>query len=539
MKLSEAWRLSKTCYQEMVYRSLAEERGRMWWGAFGRNRQGKESQNDLELTDRALRIAKFDKSIVAFFNVVVSLAPFASLFLGSPGFGLTSAISLSLAVTFGFTALYVIQTLSSFMSPESSALMSTIPLDQDEFSLITLLSFIRSFDYMVIGSILSQVALVAYLTTSPVATLIMLVASTANALFAVAVGLWFSRVFQRNMLRGGRSKANTTLRLLFILMWGLLLAAVGFLFSIPLYIVPNLQSTLLSAGHVWNSLLGLLYPFSTGIVITASVSKVTLSTLLVASVAMVGYALLAIYAGKWSLGTVRDISQGAGVNIARVTAINFSVNPHGPLLGYVSKDLKVASRNPATAFFFALPAIETILTILLDSKVGTLRGALVISGTSLGAIFALLLPLALLSAEGKGLEYTKTLPISSRRIVLPKALVSTATYVPVPVALAILSLFKPLTSPSTILIPFLIVLPVASASILEIKLFLRTAAKGKIASVFNDLEKLTVGVAVILVPEIAYAVGFLATFNHAFSLLAMGAVSLAEFAGALFVLRRS
>ncbi len=191
------------------------------------------------------------------------------------------------------------------MSPESSALMSTMPLNRDDFSLITLFSFIRSFDYMVIGSIVSQVVLVAYLTASPIATLIMLAASTVNALFAVAVALWFSRIFQRNMLRGGRSKANTVLRLFFILMWGLLLVAVGFLFSIPWYIVPNLQSTLLSAGHVWNSLLGLLYPFSTGIVITASVSNVTLTTLLVASAAMVGYALLAVFAGKWSLGTVR------------------------------------------------------------------------------------------------------------------------------------------------------------------------------------------------------------------------------------------
>jgi len=539
MKLSEAWRLSKTCYREMVYRSLAEERGRMWWGAFGRNRQGKESQDDLELTNRALRIAKFDKAVVAFFNVVVSLAPFASLFLGSPGFGLTSAISLSLAVTFGFTALYAIQTLSSFMSPESSALMSTMPLNRDEFSLITLFSFIRSFDYMVIGSIISQVMLVAYLTASPVATLIMFAASTVNALFAVAVALWFSRIFQRNMLRGGRSKANTVLRLLFILMWGLLLVAVGFLFSIPWYIVPNLQSTLLSAAHLWNSLLDLLYPFSTGIVITASVSNVTFTTLLVASAAMVGYAFLAVFAGKWSLGMVRAVSQGVGVNITRVTAKDFSVNPRGPLLGYVAKDLKVASRNPATAFFFALPVLETVIIILLDSNMGTLRTALVLSGTSLGAIFALLLPLALLSAEGKGLEYTKTLPISSRRIVVPKALVSTATFVPVPIALATLSLFKPLTSPASLFIPFLIVLPVASASIFEIKLFLRTAAKGKIASVLNDAEKLTVGVVVILIPEVAYAVGFLATFNHAFSLLAMSAVAFAEFAVAFFVLRRS
>ncbi len=36
MKLAEAWRLSRIPYREVVYRSIAEERGRMWWGAFGR-----------------------------------------------------------------------------------------------------------------------------------------------------------------------------------------------------------------------------------------------------------------------------------------------------------------------------------------------------------------------------------------------------------------------------------------------------------------------------------------------------------------------
>ncbi len=539
MKLAEAWRLSLVHYREMVYRSLAEERGRMWWGAFGRNNQGKEAQDDLELTKRALRIAKFDKGVVAVFNVVVALAPFFSLFLGGSSFGLTSAVSLSLAVTFGFTALYTIQTLSSFMSVESSALLSTMPLGRDDFSIVTLFSFIRSFDYMVAGSIISQVVLVAYLTASPIATLIMLLASTMNALFAVAVALWFSRIFQKNMMRGGRSKANTALRLFFILMWGMLLVAVGFLFSLPLYIVPNLQGVLLGAGHVWSLLLGLLYPFSSGIVITgAAHSYVAFGTLLTASIAMVGYGLLAIFAGKWSLGTVRRVSQGVGINVARVTARDFSVKPRGPLLGYVSKDLKVASRNPATAFFFALPVLEVVIVTLLDSNFGTLRTVLVLVGTGLGAIFALFLPLALLSAEGKGLEYTKTLPVNSRGIIAPKALISTATYVPVPLALAVLSLFKPLTSPSTILVPFLIIMAVASASVFEIKLFLRTAAKGKIASVVNDFEKLTVGVLIVLAPEAAYAATFLATFSHVFPLLAMGGVAAAELAAAFFALRR-
>jgi hypothetical protein len=128
MKLTEAWHLSRIPYREVVYRSLAEERGRMWWGAFGRSHPDKEAQGDVELTKRALRIAKFDKLIVAVFNVIALVIPFTALFLGSPVLGLTSSISLSLAVTFGFTALYAIQTLSSSVSNESSALLSTLPL---------------------------------------------------------------------------------------------------------------------------------------------------------------------------------------------------------------------------------------------------------------------------------------------------------------------------------------------------------------------------------------------------------------------------
>jgi hypothetical protein len=219
MKLSEAWRLSRVPYREVVYQSLAEEKGRMWWGAFGSGQPGKEEQSELELTNRALRIAKFDKSIVSIFNVVVAVAPFAALLLGVPVFGLASSIALSLAVTLGFTILYAIQTLSTFVSFESSVLLSILPVARDDFSLITLLSFIRSVDYMVLGSVVSQVVLVAFLTSSPLTTLIMLVAAAMNQMFAVAIALWFSNVFRRNLMRGGVSKANTFLRLAFILMW--------------------------------------------------------------------------------------------------------------------------------------------------------------------------------------------------------------------------------------------------------------------------------------------------------------------------------
>jgi predicted permease len=540
MKLSEAWQLSRIPYGEVVYRSIAEEKGRMWWGAFGRNHPpGKEVQDELELTRRALRIAKLDKLIVAIFNVVVSVAPFASSFLGATVLGLSSSISLSLAVTFGFTMLYAIQTLSAFVNAEPSVLLSTLPMARDDFSLITIFSFIRSIDYMVIGSILSQVILTAYLTLSPIATLIMLGASALNAVFAVAVALWFSKVFQDNLLRGGRSKINIVSRLVFISMWGLLLVGVGLMFSIPLYIVPNLETMLLSIGNMSNMLLRLIYPFSAGTVIGATIySNVPFTTILQTAIAMVAYTLLAAMSGKWILGTIKRISKEGGVKITRVTTKDFSIKTHHPFIGYILKDLKIASRNPATAFFFVLPVVETIIITQLISNFETLRTSIVLVATFMGGIFALLLPLALLSAEGRGLEYTKTLPISSRRIILSKAMVSTATYVTVPLALVGLSLVKPVTSFSAMLIPFLITIAIASASIIEVKLFLGTVVKGKINAIINDLEKLIVGVFALLIPECAYAASFLTTLDQSFSLLVAATTVLAELAISFYMLKR-
>ena len=330
MKLTEAWRLSSLPYREVVYRSLAQERNRMWWGAFGRKQANKDASDDFELSKKALQIAKFDKSIIALFNLVVSIIPFGSLLLGSKTLGLSSSVSLSLAITFGFMTLYAIQTLSSFVGAESSVLLSTLPISSDDFSLITLFSFIRSVDYLVVGSVLSQVVLVAYLTASPLATALMFVVSLMNSVFAVAVALWLSRVFHKNYLRGGRSKRTTVFRGFFVLLWGCLLMGVGLLLSVPYYVLPILDKALLSVNTLVGFLLSLIYPFSAGLVVSKlSGSIIPLFTMFGASAAIVFYALGAWFSAKWSLGTVKRISQGVGVRIDRSKAIDFQIKTRG------------------------------------------------------------------------------------------------------------------------------------------------------------------------------------------------------------------
>jgi predicted permease len=512
----------------------------MWWGGFGRERLGGDAQNDHELTKKALRIAKFDKSLVAIFNVLAAVMPFMAQFFGSPLIGLTSAIALSLAVTFGFIALYAIQTLTSFVSPESSALLSTLPLEQRDFSLITLFSFARSVDYMVVGAIISQVAMVAYYTMSPVAVLVMFGVSVVNSVLAVAVSLWFSRMFTRHMSRGGRSRSTTVLRLFFILMWGSLLMGVSLLISLPWYIVPSLETLLLNPNQFSTLLFCFLHPFSAGVTIANITQPVTTgSTSLIAAVSMIAYVVIAGFAGKWILTTVKRISHGIDVKSSGAATTDFSIKTHKPLLGYILKDFKVASRNPATAFFFALPVLETVIVSFMIANFEVLRASTLIVSTFMGGVFVLLMPLALLSAEGTGLEYTKTLPLNVNRIITSKTMIATLTYVPVPLVLLVMAFIKPLTSPLTLFIPFLVILSVASASIFEIQLFLSCVTKGKIAAILHDLKKLVVGVTTLAIPLAAYSIVYIVSSNHLLAVLVMGGASALELALALHLLKRN
>ncbi|MCW4022077.1 MAG: hypothetical protein NWF02_02800 [Candidatus Bathyarchaeota archaeon] len=540
MKLIEAWRQSRSPYKEVVYRSIAEEKGRMWWGGFGKGQLGADSPDNLEVTKKALRIAKWDKFLVAVFNVLATVMPFTAQFFGSPFVGLTSAVALSLAVTFGFMALYAIQTMSSFVGAESSALLSVLPMEKKDFSLITLFSFIRSVDYIVVGSILSQVIMVAYYTSSPLAVLVMLAASIMNAVLAVAVSLWFSRVFTKNLSRGGRSKSRTLLRLVFIFMWGTLLMGVSLLISLPWYIVPSLETMLLEPNSLSNLLFCLLHPFAAGITVTSATSTIVASsTTIVAAVSMVGYFGVAGFAGSWILKTVKKISTGADIQMTRETATDLSIKLRSPLFGSVIKDLKSCSRNPATAFFFALPVLETVIISSMLASFEVLRASTLLVSTLMGGIFVLLMPLALLNSEGKGLEYAKTLPLSLNRIVTSKTLVSTLTFFPVPLILLVLTVLKPVTSPLIILIPFFSILSIASASIFEIQLFLSIVTKGKISALIHDLKKLVVGITTLVVPLLVYTVAYVVSSNHLIGVLSMGAVAFSELALAFYTLKRT
>jgi hypothetical protein len=102
-----------------------------------------------------------------------------------------------------------------------------------------------------------------------------------------------------------------------------------------------------------------------------------------------------------------------------------------------------------------------------------------------------------------------------------------------------MAFLKPITSPLVLLIPFFVILSIASASIFEIQLFLSFVTKGKIAALIHDLKKLVIGIATLLSPLLSYSAVFLLSSSHIFAVLTMGGVSVLELAIAFNLLRRN
>jgi predicted permease len=539
MKLTEAWNLSRVSYREVAYRSLAQTRSGMWWGSFGRGGQEKALQSDAEFTLRALRIARFDKVIVAAVSVIASLIPFWSSLFGGAEPALAASVTLCLSASFAFVMLYSVQTLSSFLKAESWAFLSGLPLAKDELSVITLFSFVRTVDYMVVGAVVSQVAVVAFITRSLLSTLVMAFASTVNMALAVTLSLWFSKLFYGSLARGGRSRRGTLVRVVFLGLWGMLIVILGFMFSATSYLMPYLNAALLGGGRTLASVLAAAYPFSVSILVAVA-SGSTVGTLMeaVAGVASVFYAALALFLLRWSTMTIREMSLVSGSSQPAGTVKDLSLKVRSPLLGYVWKDLRASSRNPATAFFYVLPAFETVVVLISTMGLPFLRASIVMVAAAMGGAFTLFIPLGLLNAEGVGISYTKGLPVRLWNIVSAKGLIAALAFIPVPLAFMALALVKPVTSPFILLLPVELLGSAAAGSLVEAWLFLGVSSQTRTSAVLHDTIRLLAGVSLMITPELAYLGAYFLSHSHALSVLGGGATAVIELLVVVSLLRR-
>jgi hypothetical protein len=535
MRAADAWRLSAVPYSEMAFRSILQNSSNMWWGSFGRGSSDASERQDL--VTRALQIARFDKLVVAAFVTIAAGAPFLPEVLGA-SYGVSASVTLSLAASFALILLYGVQTLSSFVTSGPSPVLSTLPLLRKDVSLVNLLSFVRTSDYLVAGSVACQVIFVSYLTGSALSGVLMLLVGIMNSVLAVGVSLWLSNVFYRSILGSKQGRRGGALRFVLLLAWGVVVIGIGVLFAAAGDLIPLVQGVLASPNTLTGSILSLVYPFSLGISVGSITNGFPSLVGKVALVATVGYLLVAVVVSRWSMNSVAGFSEGAFSRPGAGQVHDTTVSLRSPVAAYTMKDLRAASANLPSAFLFALPTFETLIILLIRAYLPTLGASTLLVAMALGGMVSLILPLVLVSSEGSGFDFAKTMPMRMRTVVFSKALIATAVFLPAVAVALVESLLKPFGSPFSALIPVASVLAVAAASLLEVRLFLGFAPSGRATFALQEFARMAAGAGVVLLPALVYVAAYIPTLNHPLAAGAMIGVASVELIGVVGFVRR-
>jgi len=543
--------MSKLPYTELAYKSSELISG-----------PSATEGNDAKRFRAVLRGAQGNKVRFTIFVCLGAVIPFGVFAYTPTPFLMVSAIALCLTVSFAFLVLFSLQVTPSFASAEAYTLLQTLPFSEADFSKVTMLSFVRTFDILALGSILVPVGAIAVLTQSLGASLLMLGVATVNTILAVFVGLWFSRLFYRNITGGGRSKRAEISRTLFIISWGFAVLFVGFAFYSVASLLPYVNSIL--AGNISQLsgiALSVLHPFTFGLIVSSVVfpglfasggvgAGVTPFAALCYALTT-AYVVIALLAVSRTTRMISSITHGQGVAIVRVVASDFVLKLRRPLLAFMRKDVRIATKNPATAFVFALPLFEPVVIIIAFTRQATGTIFDVVLFTMIGSLFPLIAGSILLHTETKSLQYTRSLPVGRYLMVSAKSLIATLIYLPVPLTLVLLQHLKQGEWSVTGLIPFVTILTVGAATMAQVAILVTgrgPATHGNSvtlepssmlagSSIGRTIRAYLVAVALVAAPVACYLVVSFA-YPGSVSIIVMTAVAVGELLAVNAVLRR-
>jgi len=437
VKFSELWRLSGKVYKEVSFQSIFLLR------AGSTLPQGRR---DIKQLVTNARVSTFiSKLVTTVFIAVFAVVVFLPLVIGQLGpavpteAAVQGGVSAFLAVVLFLIVFMGLQISTSFVSSKIVDVLSPLPLSKHDISRIVFLCFIRIFDIPLIAAAVVFLTVYFLIGGSVLGGLISLVSIIVTEIFALALTTISARFFYLKVASsGGRSKWQTFLRFVFMLVWILPTFAAYFVVNFARDIVSSFAHLTQSFSSFFQILV-LVYPFSYGFLVSYAtffrgVDYATLSLSIASSIA---YIIVAYYCLKWVTQTVRKIGLGATVRSLTEAVKDTHINPQIPWLGIIRKDLRVASRAPSYASLFLLPVIQTVVLAAAFSsfnEVGLSTALGILTGISM---ITLLLPPTLLSIEGLGSAYTRHLPMKKRTLITAKTLLSTVTYM---ISLVVLSI---------------------------------------------------------------------------------------------------
>jgi hypothetical protein len=424
------WKFSSIVYKEVSFQSIFSMR-------LGSTLPQRGRTDVKRLVRNARTNTLISKLITTVFIIIFGFTTFLPMAVSLPStpapreltmIGSTSAY---LAVVLFLIVFMGLQVSTSFVSTKAADMLGSLPLSKQEISNIIFLSFLRMFDIPLLAAIAAFPLAYFLVGGTVLGGLISLVAIAVTEMFALALTVGLARLFYSRVAGGGgRSRWQTFLRLVFMLVW--------IIPTFAAYLVVNFAQTIVqsfaSLAQALESVLRVvvvLYPFSYGFLVSYATSPKT-TDYLVIGLSITFSVLYAFAAGlclRWVTGVVRKISSGLVTARLREIVKDTLIRPQNPWLGTLRKDLRIASRAPSFASLFLLPGMQTIVLAIsfssfsgagLDVTLGALTGM---------SMVTLLLPPMLLAIEGLASAYTRSFPMKKRTLISAKTLISLITYV--------------------------------------------------------------------------------------------------------------
>lgn len=444
MKLRDIWKISSVVYKEISFQSIFSLR-------VGSSLPQRGRTDIKRLVANARTSTLISKLVTTVFIAIFAF----TVFLPMSGLEASSAssaprdvtiigsVTAFLAVVLFLIVFMGLQVSTGFVSSKMSDVLSAFPLTKQEVSSILFVCFLRMFDIPLIAA--AVVFLSAYFLVggSLMGGLLLLMATAITEIFALALTVGSARFFYSRVAGGGgRSRWQTLVRLLFMVVWILptfgAYLVVSFAGNIVQYLTSLTQS-LSSALHF----IVLIYPFSYGFLASyLTFPRVPDYTVLSFSIAAsIAYVFVAFFCYRWVTRTVRTIGGSGAISRGKEIVKDTQIKPQIPWLGIIRKDLRVASRVPAFASLFLLPAMQTIILSISFSSLSNLTLIVTLSALIGISMITLLLPPTLLSMEGLASAFTRSLPMRKRTLISAKTLLSLVTYLISMVVLFLVALY--------------------------------------------------------------------------------------------------
>jgi len=419
LKLREIWKISSIVYKEISFQSIFSLR-------VGSSLPQRGRTDIKRLVANARTSTLISKLVTTFFIAIFAFTvflPMSSLVPSSTSSAprdvtIIGSVTAFLAVVLFLIVFMGLQVSTGFVSSKMSDVLGAFPLTKQEISSILFVCFLRMFDIPLIAA--AAVFLAAYFLVggSLLGGLLLLLATAITEIFALALTVGSARFFYSRVAGGGgRSRWQTLVRLLFMVVWILPTFGAYLVVSFAGNIVQSLTTLTQSLSSVLH-LIVLIYPFSYGFLASyLTFPRVPDYSVLGFSIAAsIAYVFVAFFCYRWVTRTVRAIGGGGAIARGKGIVKDTQIKPQVPWLGIIRKDLRIASRVPSFASLFLLPAMQTIILSISFSSLSNLTLIVTLSALIGISMITLLLPPTLLSMEGLASSFTRSLPMKKRTL---------------------------------------------------------------------------------------------------------------------------